>query len=293
MSVILSIASTEKLSWAAGPTGLFLVQNGTLSPVAQPQQHVTCCAALADRVLVGGAPFGVAFNTLSKLTVADIHDPAWADNWQTAWVDEVNEMVLCLAPAPDVEDSGVLLAGTAGGGVLRSTDRGRTWYTCNFGLQNYSVLCLAWAPPTPADGWPGREIVFAGTEGGLYRSPGAGRGWSRCTGIQDVVQCLAISPDFHDSGLVLAGTEDAGLWRSDDQGRSFVRVPDAPERINALAAVPGGWILSDPVQLWQSVDGLHWTPIPGTRPALVLVAGEDGVLAGGESGVWTVEPLVA
>ena len=75
--------------------------------------------------------------------------------------------------------TGVILAGTDGGGVLRTINRGGHWYARNFGLRSYNVLALVWAPPAPADAWPQWQMVFACTEEGIYHSPNAGRGWKR------------------------------------------------------------------------------------------------------------------
>jgi len=123
--------------------------------------------------------------------------------------------------------------GAAGGGILRSRDRGASWTVCNFGLHDYTVLTLAWAPLAPEDAWPRREILFAGTEEGVYRSPNGGLGWKRVD-IDGVFQSLAVAPDFHESGVVLAGSEESGLWRSDDGGYTFAPVDGAPQRVDAL-----------------------------------------------------------
>ena len=175
MPIILSLCkpfdSEEKSAtdlWAAGPEGLFAVNdpsNGNgLTTVPQPQQELYCCGVADDRVLVGGLPHGVAFSRDA------------GTNWQASWVDGVDAPVLCIAPDPNVAESGVMLAGSAGGGILRTRNRGEHWWVCNFGLQDYTILALAWAPVAPDDIWPRREIVFAGTEEGIYRSPNAGLG---------------------------------------------------------------------------------------------------------------------
>jgi hypothetical protein len=100
-----------------------------------------------------------------------------------------------------------------------------------------------------------------------------------------VYQTLAVGADLHQSGIVLAGTESAGLYRSTDGGHSFARAPEAPEQINALVATGDGWLLSDENQIWHSADGLRWQPLADSQAALVLLATEDGVWAGNEQGV--------
>ena len=135
------------------------------------------------------------------------------------------------------------------------------------------------------EAWPGREHVFAGTEEGIYRSPSGGRGWKRSNSPDAAYQSIAISPTFHSDGLVLAGTEEQGLWRSADSGLTFTLVTGAPERINSLAALDGSWLLSDEEQLWRSTDGLSWQPVAGSAPALVLTPTAEGILAGTENGV--------
>ena len=164
MPIILSIAQSKDTLWAAGPEGLFTWQNNELQPVPQPQQELACCGIEDGRVLVGGRPFGVAYSLDA------------GTNWQASWVDEVDSTILCLAPDPDIEKSGIMLAGSMGGGVLRTHNRGQSWLVSNFGMQDYTVLSLAWAPPMADDVWPRWEVVFATTEQGIYRSPNAGRG---------------------------------------------------------------------------------------------------------------------
>jgi len=272
MPIILSFAKIENKLWAAGPEGLFVMNGKGLEAVAQPEVELACCGTDGERILVGGLPHGTAFSLNAGA------------NWQASWMDGVETPVLCIAADPRVEETGVLLAGSAGGGLLRSHNRGHSWTTCNFGLRDYTVLTLAWAPVAPADRWPQWEVVFAGTEDGVYRSPNAGRGWKRSEGINGVVQVVAVAPDFHDSHVVLAGTEAQGLWRSTDSGRTFTPVAHGPSRVDALTTTATGWLLSDEQSLWRSTDGEQWEMLPDSRPALTLFRTAEGIWAGGEEG---------
>lgn len=279
MTIILSISAQGEHRWAAGPYGLFALEGGGLIPTSQPMERLIVCSAISDRLLVGGEPHGIAYLYRD------------GEEWQASWMGGATEAALCLAPHPDVFHTAVLLAGTEGGGILRSTDRGHRWTPCNYGLRNYTVLSLAWAPLDPAARWPGREHVFAGTEEGIYRSPSGGRGWKRSNSPDAAYQSIAISPSFHRDGLVLAGTEEQGLWRSADSGLTFSLVENAPERINSLAALEGGWLLSDEEKLWRSSDGLAWEPVAGSEPALVLTPTAEGILAGTEDGVHLLDAV--
>ncbi|MEZ4863730.1 MAG: hypothetical protein R3C14_20580 [Caldilineaceae bacterium] len=273
MPIVLSFAKTANKLWAAGPEGLFVVNGHGLEPVAQPEYELACCGADGERILVGGMPHGTAFS---------LDD---GGNWQASWMDGVETSVLCIAADPRVVETGVLLAGSAGGGILRSHNRGHSWNTCNFGLQDYTILAITWAPVAPSGSWPHWEIVFAGSEAGIYRSPNGGRGWKRSAGLNDVVQVIGVAPDFHSSGVVLAGTESAGLWRSTDGGRSFAPVAAGPQRVDALTTTATGWLLSDENGLWRSTDGQQWQPVPESKPALAFYRTEEGIWVGGEDGV--------
>ena len=191
----------------------------------------------------------------------------------------------------------MILAGSEGEGVLRSRDRGLRWMPSNFGLRNLTVLTLAWAPPMKENAWPRWQVVFAGTEEGIYRSPNAGLGWKRSESADAAYQTVAVAPDVHCSGVVLAGTEEGGLWRSTDGGRTFAGVKDAPEQVNALLALSNGsggggsanWLLSDDTQLWSSQDGSAWSQVEGSTPALCMLEVDGSVYVGGENGVTVLD----
>jgi ligand-binding sensor domain-containing protein len=275
MSIILSLSKGYGALWAAGPDGLFQVNDGQLQQVAQPQENLYCCAAIHDRILVGGLPHGVAYSLQT------------GENWQAGWMDETDAPVVTIAPDPRVEHTGVILAGTDGGGILRTINRGGHWYRRNFGLRSYNVLALAWAPPAPSTAWPQWQMVFACTEEGVYHSPNGGRGWKRSETPDAVYQCIALNQEYHHNNIVLAGTESNGLFRSTDGGHTFSPVPDAPTQVNALSAVAGGWLLSDAEQVWHSVDGLKWEPLVN-QGALVLLSSEGQAWMGTDEGVQRV-----
>ena len=291
MSIILSLSEYEGSIWAAGPYGLFAVGEEELTPTPQPQERLTTACTLGDRIFTGGAPFGVAYLLET------------AEQWQAAWQEGADSAVLAFASAPDYDDSGVILAASEGDGVLRSRDRGMRWMPSNFGLRNLTVLTIAWTPPMVEDAWPRWQVVFAGTEEGIYRSPNAGLGWKRSESADAAYQTVAVAPDVHCSGLVLAGTETDGLWRSTDGGRSFVAVEGAPEQVNALIALAGGsessspaesgkpvnWLLSDDTQLWCSQDGTAWSPVADSSPALCLLELDGRIYGGGENGVTVLD----
>jgi ligand-binding sensor domain-containing protein len=275
MSIILSLSKGYNGLWAAGPDGLFQVSDGGLQQVPQPQENLYCTCAIHDRVLVGGLPHGVAYS---------LHQ---GDNWQAGWMDETHAPVVTIAADPRVEHSGVILAGTDGGGILRTINRGGHWYARNFGLRSFNVLALQWAPTAPSNAWPQWQMVFACTEEGIYHSPNGGRGWKRSDTPDAVYQCIAVDPEYHNTGVVLAGTEGDGLFRSTDGGHSFSQVDGSPMQVNALIAIAGGWLLSDADQLWQSADGVKWQPFLN-QGALVLLSSGGETWMGTDEGVHRV-----
>jgi hypothetical protein len=272
MSIILSLSKGYGALWAAGPDGLYQVTDAGLQQVPQPQENLYCCAAIHDRILAGGLPHGVAYSLQQ------------GESWQAGWMDATDAPVVTIAPDPRVEYSGVILAGTDGGGVLRTINRGGHWYRRNFGLRSYNVLALQWAPPAPSTAWPQWQTVFACTEEGIYHSPNGGRGWKRSETPEAVYQCIAIGQDYHTTSVVLAGTESDGLFRSTDGGHTFAQVPGSPAQVNALAAVPGGWLLSDAEQIWHSTDGTKWKPSM-QQGALVLLSSGNETWMGTDEGV--------
>ena len=276
MPLILSLTQdADGDIWAIGPEGLFHLRDGELYPQPQPDAHPACCAITDGYLLVGGETPGVARR------LAD-------GSWEAGWLDGVSAQVACLAPDPNRAHSGVVLAGAAGGGVLRSANHGRHWSVCNFGLTDFELLCLVWAPVQPAGQWPPLEVVFAGTANGVHRSPNGGRGWKQSVGPTMPVLALAISPNYHAGGPVLAGTEGAGIWCSDDGGHTFSPVAGSPPMVNALVALPDGWLLSDHERIWRSADGQHWHATESAEPAFTLLVTRDAVLAGGMQGVTRV-----
>jgi len=112
--------------------------------------------------------------------------------------------------------AGTWLAGTADGGVWRSTDEGTTWTPVFDSMSTLSIGSLAIAPDGSV--WVGTgeantsQDSYAGT--GIYRSTDDGQTWSAVTsgdGSNPIVSRTVFRIAF-DGTSVLAATND-GLWR--------------------------------------------------------------------------------
>ncbi len=211
------------------------------------------------------------------------YSPNSGQHWYTAWDDEVASPITCFTVSPADATSLTLLAGTADAGILRSSDGGRRWSLVNVGLGDYTILTL-----TTIATWAVREIVFAGTGDGVYRSPNGGRAWKRANcGLEGLaIQALAISPHFGDDATLIAGGEDGRLFRSSDQGETWVLLAILAESVsvNGLCWLPeGGWLvagLGDGRILRSADQGKTWETMFLDAPLLTLVHSGDRLYAG-------------
>jgi photosystem II stability/assembly factor-like uncharacterized protein len=213
--------------WVCSPTGLFCEKNGQFT---QPLDGVlfhsaSAVLALEKDILVAGYP-----NTLFR-------SPDGGKTWFSSRVEEISSTVTCFVASPNFKADATVLAGSDGDGILRSSDGGNSWQLSNFGLGSLNILSLSCAPVWKREVASNsvvytHDIIFAGTESGVYQSPNAGRAWRFAgAGLPQVpVLSIAVSPDFKRTstpegasfrGAVFAGTDGAGLHRSLDGCQSW------------------------------------------------------------------------
>jgi photosystem II stability/assembly factor-like uncharacterized protein len=127
----------------------------------------------------------------------------------------------------------VILAGSYGNGLFRSTDGGQTWHPANDGLTAAAFRCIGPDPLRP-------DAILAGTEPGrIYRSTNGGQSWSELDGITRIEghedwflpyspRAGAVrnvyAPDQNGRRL-LASVEVGGLLDSADGGESWTCAP--------------------------------------------------------------------
>ena len=213
--------------WICSPTGLFCEQNGRFAQQLDgiPFHSASAVLALEKNVLVAGYP-----NTI-------LRSPDGGKTWFSSRVEQISSAVTCFAASPNFKADATVLAGSDGDGILRSTDGGNSWQLSNFGLCTLNILSLSCAPVWKREVARNtvvynHEIIFAGTESGVYQSPNAGRA-RRFAGVglpQVPVLSIAVSPDFKRtstpegasfSGAVFARSDGDGLYRSVDGGQSW------------------------------------------------------------------------
>ncbi|MGC8839678.1 MAG: WD40/YVTN/BNR-like repeat-containing protein, partial [Anaerolineae bacterium] len=267
--------------WAATWGGLFREgEGGWLSaPTAPPFSMLGGVWAAGRYLFAAGLPSGLARSADGGHT------------WDLCWLDEVEAPILSLVASPNFDQDGVLLAGTEGGGVLRSETWGRRWRRANVGLQDLAVTAVACAPR-----WERREVAFAVTPSGLYRSSSGGRAWKPTSGwaaSSPPIQAFALAPWPEEPGFLLfAATEEQGLFRSADGGHTFQPL-GGPAPVYALWASPefardGLLVLIAGEGVFRSEDGGRtWHEVLPESPSILCLAAAGDRLAAGlqEEGV--------
>jgi len=176
-------------------------------------------------------------------------------------------------------DKTTILVGTIGQGVMRSHDDGETWQRIGIYQGMHSdamVRSLAHNPRRP-------EMVYAGTDKGLYCSDDAGGTWKQLDSPLNPFAVWAITIDPLNPEIMFAGTGTpcrSTLFRSTDGGKTWeerqAAIADECPNVG-IPRVTG--IAIDPVNrrnIWAGieVDGVRcssdcgetWTKINGAIP---------------------------
>ena len=104
-------------------------------------------------------------------------------------------------------------------GLYRLEDGGGEWQALSGGLPEApAVRALAVHPVRP-------EIVYAGAQDGVYRSGDRGEHWEKAALPGHGLPAWSILFHPHDPDVILAGCENCEIYRSDDGGERWTRLP--------------------------------------------------------------------
>lgn len=140
------------------------------------------------------------------------------------------KMTECLKVAIDPVSPETIYAATAYG-IFKSTDGGKTWEEKNQGLSSTFTATAIIDAADPAH-------LFAATEAGIYHSRDRAEHWQRLGLAEKGIRTVIQSP--HDARTLLLGTEDDGIFKSTDGGRTWLPVNNGLQHrtIYALAIDP-------------------------------------------------------
>ena len=138
--------------------------------------------------------------------------------------------------SPDIGIDAGAFAGVPGG-VMKSTDAGKSWEVTGLASPPPMVAAMAISPNYVEDG-----VVFVGSsEDGVFRSASRGSSWSRWNfGLLDLTAyCFAISPNYAVDETLFVGVE-SGLFRSTNGGRAWreVDLPVGFDPVLSMAISP-------------------------------------------------------
>jgi len=179
--------------------------------------------------------------------------------------------------AVNPNNKNILYAGTAGGGIFKSIDRGNSWNAVNNGMPDVSVMYITEIVIDPVDS----NIVYAGASGAdnsggayIFKSTDGGATWSFSnSGITDVgfgapprdVQSMIIDPNSSSTLYVALGTHCGSVYKTTNGAGTWSRSSGLPcdpalVRLNPLNA---SLLYARSVQgINNSVDaGMNWNNI--------------------------------
>jgi photosystem II stability/assembly factor-like uncharacterized protein len=155
----------------------------------------------------------------------------------------------------DPTDPRIIYAGTWHLG-WKTLDGGATWAPVHVGMIDDSdVMTLTidrWHPQT----------IYATACSGVYRSTEGALSWTKLPGIPFSSRRTRAFSQGGDASVLLAGTTE-GLWISEDSGDTWLRVTPKELVVNALLVQPDGTIVlgTEEAGVLRSSDhGRTWTP---------------------------------
>jgi photosystem II stability/assembly factor-like uncharacterized protein len=181
-------------------------------------------------------------------------------------------------------------------GFYRSRDSGSTWTRLKVLPGSYLVRAqLVVIDPTNA------RRVYGGTTEGLFVSQDAGLSWKRITAANLIIHAVQIDP--HNGNVIMVGTENSGVLRSENGGRSWTSanrgfVSRSITLIQTDPSVPDRLYVGDFSE--GNTGGFHiwnrrtsdWVPLPGREIpgegllSVLSIPANRGILAGTARGLF-------
>jgi photosystem II stability/assembly factor-like uncharacterized protein len=153
------------------------------------------------------------------------------------------------------------------GGVFRWTAGDGGWEHLTKGLPEASHVQAITLHPTNPD------VVYVGTHRGPFRSTDRGEHWGRLGFPEESAEVWSILVHPRNPNILYAGTSPTGVWRSEDGGDTWRRLPKAvqpervkmafPSRVIRMAADPARpeelYAALEVAGVMRSLDGgEHW-----------------------------------
>jgi photosystem II stability/assembly factor-like uncharacterized protein len=231
-------------------------------------RNILCCS-----VLLGSAIAAQAASSVSPALYEDLH---WRQlgPFRGGWAS-------CVAGIADQPDT--FYIGTAGGGIWRTRNDGRTWSPLTDTQPFSTIGALAIAPNNA-------QVLYAGTGqveprydiatgNGLYKSDDGGEHWHPA-GLETTQVISAIHVDPRDANTLVvaalghwfAPNPERGLYRSSDGGTSWQQVLAIDQNTGAveLAADPANpdvlYAASWQARVWPWLS--YFTPVIGNGSAI-------------------------
>lgn len=143
---------------------------------------------------------------------------------------------MCLGFHPSASGETLFAWGAVDGfrALYRSTTAGNAWTSLSSGIGGSSARDFAMGPV-------GIDVYFCASPSGVFRTLNQGQAWTDL-GLRDV---SAVLPDSADQDIILAGTDTAGVYFSDDAGIVWDRdtLDLASREVLDLGRFPGSGVV--------------------------------------------------
>jgi len=207
-----------------------------------------------------------------------------------------DDVVDALAVSPTFERDRTAFAGTENGSLYRSTNGGRGWELLHEAIGDGPVNCL-WLAPNFGE----RGSIVAGVGAQIVCSSDGGETWDAPVAMPGSVLALT-----GDSDVVLAGLHDAGIFKSEDGGATWISSSEGlSARGFAQLSVQGDqlFVMGPQEGLWHSLaENVEWQSVPNlesylpfaaisvvSQSTLFVASQEDGILRTTDAGsAWQV-----
>lgn len=285
--------------------GVWVTTNGgtgwTNRSAGLPAVPVRSVAFAGSQILVGG---GQLFGGQAMGLYGSINDGmTWTPRHDGTW-----PLLVVRDVAVDPGDSQIWLAATDGSGVHRTTDGGASWQLTLTGTDDLATLAVAFAPGSST-------VVDLGTSSrGFSTSSDGGASFAPSNNGLTLLDVLAVAAnplDPQELAVAYSGVNDGGLYTSTDGGQAWFAEPVPATRWDGvefdaqgtLYATSDGPTTVGPEGLYRREPGGSWTslgPDQGTffetdvsvirfsptDPDVILLAGRDSGVVGGEATIW-------